>query len=55
MIIEPDEAAKALAKGLLARGFEIHFPKKFTTIMKVIDILPRWMYFPLSRLMKRKQ
>lgn len=55
MIIEPDEAAKALSKGLLARGFEIHFPKKFTYIMKVIDILPRWLYFPLSRLMKRKQ
>ena len=55
MIIEPDEAAKALSKGLLSGSFEIHFPKKFTTIMKVIDILPRWLYFPLSRLMKRKQ
>ena len=55
MMIETDEAAKALAKGMLSRVFEIHFPKKFTYIMKVIDILPRWIYFPLSRLMKRKQ
>jgi short-subunit dehydrogenase len=55
MMIEANDAAKALARGLLARGFEIHFPKRFTYIMKVIDVLPRWIYFPLARLMKRKQ
>lgn len=55
MMIEPNEAAKALSKGLLSRSFEIHFPKKFTYMMKIIDILPRWLYFPLSRLMKKKQ
>lgn len=55
MIIEPEDAAKALVKGLKSRAFEIHFPKKFTTIMKLIDILPRWIYFPLARVMKKKQ
>lgn len=55
MIIEPDDAGKALASGLLSRAFEIHFPKKFTYLMKLIDILPRWIYFPLSRLMKKRQ
>lgn len=55
MIIEADEAAKALAKGLLSRSFEIGFPKKFTMLMKVIESLPRWIYFPLARLMKVKQ
>ncbi len=55
MMIEAEAAAKALASGLLSRAFEIHFPKKFTYIMKIINVLPRWLYFPFSRLMKRKQ
>jgi len=55
MMIDADVAAKALAKGLTSRAFEIHFPKRFTTIMKIIDVLPRFIYFPLARLMKKKQ
>lgn len=55
MIIEPEEAAKSLVKGLQSGAFEIHFPKKFTYIMKIIDVLPRWIYFPLARIMKKKQ
>ena len=49
------DAAKALVRGLQSRGFEIHFPRQFTFIMKIIDVLPRWIYFPLSRLMRKKQ
>jgi len=55
MIIEPKEAAQIIAKELQTRRFEIHFPKKFTYFMKVISILPRILYFPLSRLMKKNQ
>lgn len=55
MMITAEKAAKAIAKGLQSRSFEIHFPKKFTWIMKGLDTLPRWLYFPLSRLMKKKQ
>jgi len=55
MIIETKDAAKALTKDLQSHAFEIHFPKKFTWIMKFISVLPRWLYFPLSRLMKKKQ
>lgn len=55
MMISVEEASKSLAKGLLSRSFEIHFPKKFTYIMKIIDILPRFIYFPLARIMKTKQ
>jgi short-subunit dehydrogenase len=49
MMIEADEAAKALAKGMRARAFEIHFPKKFTFIMKFLRILPAPLYFMVSR------
>lgn len=55
MIIEPEEAARVIARELQTGRFEIHFPKKFTYIMKLINVLPRWLYFPLSRLMKKKQ
>jgi len=51
MMIEADDAAKAIAKGLEDKSFEIHFPKKFTWIMKVLRILPAPLYFFVSRKM----
>lgn len=49
MMIEADEAARAIAKGLQGKTFEIHFPKKFTYIMKAVQILPYWLYFKLIK------
>lgn len=49
MIIEPEQAAKAIAKGLKGKAFEIHFPKKFTYIMKAVQMLPNWLYFKLIK------
>lgn len=40
MIITPEKAAKAIAKGLQSRGFEIHFPKRFTLMLKFLRMLP---------------
>ena len=40
MIIEPEEAATQIADGLLSKHFEIHFPKKFTMLVKLLRILP---------------
>jgi len=40
MIIEPEQAARAIADGLLSRRFEIHFPKKFTFFVKILALLP---------------
>ncbi len=45
MMIEADQAAKIIAKGLLSNRFEIHFPKKFTYLVKLIANLPYWLYF----------
>jgi len=39
-LISPDEAADYIFKGLMAKKFEIHFPKKFTIILKILQILP---------------
>ena len=40
MIISPEKAASFIADGLLKKNFEIHFPKKFTFILKLIQFLP---------------
>ncbi|HTK85748.1 MAG TPA: SDR family NAD(P)-dependent oxidoreductase [Patescibacteria group bacterium] len=48
MVIETDEAARAIADGLTRSAFEIHFPKRFTFLMKVLRLLPAALYFPLA-------
>ncbi len=53
-IITPEKAAKEIAAGLKSRSFEIHFPKKFTYIMKLISILPNCLYFALARMVSPK-
>lgn len=52
MMIEADDAAKAIAGGLVSPGFEIHFPKKFTLIMKILRLLPNVIYFWVARKMR---
>lgn len=51
MVIEPKEAAEAISKGILSNSFEIHFPKKFTFIMKFIRIIPTALYFMIGKKM----
>lgn len=40
MIIQPEQAAREIANGLLSSRFEIHFPKRFTCLLKFLRILP---------------
>lgn len=53
MMISADEAASAISKGLTQKGFEIHFPKRFTFIMKSLRLMPNWLFFTFSRKMRR--
>lgn len=48
-LISPEQAAAAIVEGLAAGAFEIHFPKRFTRVMKALQFLPRRLYFPLVR------
>jgi len=54
MMITAEEAAQAIAKGMQGRTFEIHFPKKFTYIMKVMRIMPSALYFMLMKQVRKK-
>ena len=39
-IITAEEAAAAVLRGMKGRGFEIHFPRRFTLVMKLLRLLP---------------
>jgi short-subunit dehydrogenase len=45
-IITPEEAAEEIEKGFSKGEFEIHFPKRFTNMLKVLRHLPYSLYFP---------
>ena len=48
MIKSPEFAAEQIYIGLVKKkGFEIHFPKAFTFIMKLLSILPSSIYFKI--------
>jgi len=37
-------------KGLTQlNSFEIHFPKQFTFIMKILKIMPNWLYLKIVK------
>lgn len=48
-LISPEQAAQAMLQGWGQGDFDIHFPKRFTRVMKVLQCLPYPAYFPLVR------
>jgi short-subunit dehydrogenase len=48
-LISPEEAADGIVDGLERGQFEIHFPKRFTRVMKFLRHLPYTLYFPAVR------
>ena len=48
MIKSPEFAAEQIYTGLVKKkGFEIHFPKAFTFIMKLLSVIPSSIYFKI--------
>jgi NADP-dependent 3-hydroxy acid dehydrogenase YdfG len=48
-LISPEEAARQILKGWEAGRFEIHFPRRFTWVLKALGCLPDALYFWLVR------
>jgi len=48
-LISPEEAAEAIIKGWAKGHFAINFPRRFTFWMKLLSLLPPWLYFRLVR------
>jgi hypothetical protein len=55
MIRSPEYAAEKMFIGLTKKNiFEIHFPVAFTMLMKLLKIMPNWLYFMIaSKVMKK--
>ena len=48
-LLTPEQAALATVDGFRTGKFEIHYPKRFTRVMKLLALLPYGLYFPLVR------
>ena len=54
MMIEPEQAAREIVNGLLKSSFEIHFPKRFTVLVKLLRLLPYSLYLKLASKISQK-
>ncbi len=48
-LLTPEQAAQSILDGFRRGAFEIHFPKRFTCVLKLLAKLPYCLYFPLIR------
>jgi short-subunit dehydrogenase len=48
-LITPQEAAAEILRGLEKGEFEIHFPKRFTRVLKLMRHLPYTLYFSMTK------
>ena len=48
-LITPEQAARAILKGWARGAFEVHFPRRFTFWLKLMQHLPHSLYFALVR------
>jgi NAD(P)-dependent dehydrogenase (short-subunit alcohol dehydrogenase family) len=46
-LMEVEDAADRILRGLERRSFEITFPRRFTCALKLLRVLPYGLYFPL--------
>ena len=52
--LEPQQAAEHIITGLQNKSFEIHFPKRFTVILKILSILPYKILFYILKFLNKK-
>lgn len=48
-LITPESAAQAIVQGWARGEFDVHFPKRFTRLMKLLRLLPYPLYFAVVR------
>jgi short-subunit dehydrogenase len=50
-LITTEQASESIRKGIAKKQAEIHFPKKFTFILKAASLLPRWLWLRIAQRM----
>lgn len=53
MRVSTEEASKAIREGIEKRKTEIHFPKKFTYLLKTLSLLPQNLWTQLAQRIKK--
>lgn len=48
-MIQPEDAAKRIVKGLDGKRFEVHFPRRLTLSLKLLRMLPYAISMRLTR------
>lgn len=48
-VIEVDDAARRMVRGIAGNRFEIRFPWGFSSTLKLLKWMPYWLYFSLMR------
>jgi NAD(P)-dependent dehydrogenase (short-subunit alcohol dehydrogenase family) len=48
-LISPEQAARHIVEGWASGRFEIHFPRRFTLLMKALRLMPDALYFAMVR------
>lgn len=54
-LITPEQAAREMLAGWQRGRFEIHYPRRFTYVMKLLQSLPYALYLPLLKRMVKEQ
>ena len=54
-LMEAEDAAESMVKGISAREMEVHFPKKFTYLLKLMRVIPYGLYhkFIVSKVVEK--
>ena len=53
-LVSPEQASQAIRDGIAAKKAEIHFPKRFTLLMKAASLLPRSIWLRLAQRMRKR-
>jgi short-subunit dehydrogenase len=53
-LVSPEQASRAIRDGIAAKKAEIHFPKRFTLLMKAASLLPRSIWLRLAQRMRKR-
>ena len=53
-LVSAEDAAETIRRGLHSDRFEIAFPTLFARLMKLVRILPYWLYFRLTAKLVRR-
>jgi len=53
MQVSVEQASLAIRRGIAGRHLEIHFPRRFTLLLKTLSLLPRRLWLTVAKRLVR--